>query len=298
MTTVAFIGLGIMGAPMAENLVTAGFKVVGYSRKRSSVERLTDHGGHGADSAADAVAQADVVVTMLPDSPDVAGIALGESGFYAAARPGTMHIDCSTINPLVSRRLAEEGSLRGLRVLDAPVSGAESGAVEGTLSIMVGGADDDFAAARPVLEAMGRTVVHVGPPGAGQTVKAANQLIVAGTVELVAEAMVFLQAHGVGLEAAVRVLGGGLAGSAVLERKGPGMLARDFAPGFRVDLHHKDLGIVISAAREVGVPLPLGAQVAQLMGAAKARGHSGLDHTALLLLIEDLAGRPPAPSVA
>jgi 2-hydroxy-3-oxopropionate reductase len=293
MTTVAFIGLGIMGAPMADNLVAAGHDVVGFSRRRAPVDRLIARGGRGADSVTEAVVGAEAVITMVPDGPDVTGLALGEHGFYAAVKPGALHIDCSTIAPETSRQLAAAGAERGVRVLDAPVSGAESGAIEGTLSIMVGGAADDVEAARPLLEAMGKTVVHVGAAGAGQTVKAANQLIVAGTVQLVAEAMVFLQAHGVELATATRVLAGGLAGSTVLERKGPGMIARNFAPGFRVDLHHKDLGIVTAAARQAGVTVPLGAHVAQLMGAVRARGQGGLDHTALLLLVEELSGRAP-----
>ena len=291
MTTVAFIGLGIMGGPMAANLVKAGFEVVGHNRSTDPVRRLVDAGGRGAASVAEAVASADVVVTMVPDSPDVEDVALGADGIYARARPGTLHVDMSTIRPDVARRLAEAGRERGLRVLDAPVSGGEQGAVEGTLSVMVGGEPADVADARPVLEAVGGTVVHVGPAGAGQTVKAANQLIVGGTLELVAEALVFLEASGVDTGAAVEVLAGGLAGSAVLDRKAPAMLARDFTPGFRVELHHKDMGIVTAAAREAGVVIPLGAVVAQLLASLQAQGDGGLDHGALLSLVERLSGR-------
>ena len=291
MTTVAFIGLGIMGGPMAANLVKAGFEVVGHNRSPDPVRRLVDAGGRGAASVAEAVASADVVVTMVPDSPDVEDVALGADGIYARARPGTLHVDMSTIRPDVARRLAEAGRKRGLRVLDAPVSGGERGAVEGTLSVMVGGEPADVADARPVLEAVGGTVVHVGPAGAGQTVKAANQLIVGGTLELVAEALVFLEASGVDTGAAVEVLAGGLAGSAVLDRKAPAMLARDFTPGFRVELHHKDMGIVTAAAREAGVVIPLGAVVAQLLASLQAQGDGGLDHGALLSLVERLSGR-------
>ena len=291
MTTVGFIGLGIMGGPMAANLVRAGFEVVGHNRSPDPVRRLVDAGGRGAGGVAEAVAAADVVVTMVPDSPDVEAVALGADGVYASARPGTLHVDMSTIRPDVARRLAEAGRERGLRVLDAPVSGGEQGAKEGTLSVMVGGEPADVAKARPVLEAVGRTVVHVGPAGAGQTVKAANQLIVAGTLELVAEALVFLEASGVDTGAAVEVLAGGLAGSAVLDRKAPAMLARDFTPGFRVELHHKDMGIVTAAAREAGVVIPLGAVVAQLLASLKAQGDGGLDHGALLTLVERLSGR-------
>jgi 2-hydroxy-3-oxopropionate reductase len=291
MTTVGFIGLGIMGGPMAANLAGAGFEVVGYNRSPDPVRRLEERGGRGADSLAAAVAEAEVVVTMLPDSPDVEAVALGDDGIYARARPGALHLDMSTIRPDVARRLAAAGAERGLRVLDAPVSGGEQGAIDATLSIMVGGDRGDFDDARPVLEAVGKTVVHVGPAGAGQTVKAANQLIVAGTLELVAEAIVFLEASGVDTEAAVRVLAGGLAGSAILERKAPAMLRRDFAPGFRVELHHKDMGIVTAAAREAGAVIPLGAAVAQLLASLQARGDGGLDHSALLKLVEELSGR-------
>ncbi|HWD42945.1 MAG TPA: 2-hydroxy-3-oxopropionate reductase [Actinomycetota bacterium] len=291
MTTVGFIGLGIMGGPMAANLVEAGFEVVGHNRSPDPVRRLEERGGRGADGVAAAVAEAEVVVTMLPDSPDVEAVALGDDGIYARARPGTLHLDMSTIRPEVARRLAAAGAERGLRVLDAPVSGGEQGAVDATLSIMVGGDRRDVDDARPVLEAVGRTVVHVGPAGAGQTVKAANQLIVAGTLELVAEAIVFLEASGVDTEAAVEVLAGGLAGSAVLERKAPAMLRRDFTPGFRVELHHKDMGIVTAAAREAGAVIPLGAAIAQLLASLQARGDGGLDHSALLKLVEELSGR-------
>jgi 2-hydroxy-3-oxopropionate reductase len=291
MTTVGFIGLGIMGGPMAANLVKAGFEVVGYNRSPEPVQRLVEQGGRGAGSLAEAVRDADVVVTMVPDSPDVEAVTLGEDGIYAQARPGTLHLDMSSIRPDVAKKVGEAGRERGLRVLDAPVSGGEQGAIDATLSIMVGGDPQDFADARPVLEAVGKTIVHVGPVGSGQTVKAANQLIVAGTIELVAEAIVFLEAYGVDTEAAVKVLAGGLAGNAILDRKAANMLRRDFTPGFRIELHHKDMGIVTSAAREAGVVIPLGAVVAQLVASLKAQGDGGLDHSALLKLVEQLSGR-------
>jgi 2-hydroxy-3-oxopropionate reductase len=290
-TTVGFIGLGIMGGPMAANLVKAGYSVVGYNRSPEPVERLVAAGGQGASSVAEAVAGADVVITMLPDSPDVESVALGEDGVFANAKPGLLYIDCSTIRPDVAARLAAEGTKRGIGVVDAPVSGGEQGAIDASLSIMVGGSPEDFAAARPVLEAMGKTVVHVGPAGSGQTVKAANQLIVAGTIQLVAEAIVFLEAYGVDMESAIKVLAGGLAGNAILDRKAAGMLARRFDPGFRIDLHHKDLGIVQAAAREAGVVIPVGALVSQLVASLRAQGHGSLDHSALLLIVEQLSGR-------
>ncbi len=291
MTTVAVIGLGIMGGPMAANLVKAGFDVVGYNRTPGKVQALVEAGGRGAQDVAEAVRDADVIITMVPDSPDVEAVTIGEDGVFANARRGALYIDMSSIRPDVAVRVAEAGRKAGLRVLDAPVSGGEAGAVEGSLSIMVGGEPDDFAAAKPVLDAVGKTIVHVGPAGSGQTVKAANQLIVAGNIELLAEAIVFLEAYGVDTKAALEVLGGGLAGSTVLTRKGAGMLARSFQPGFRLALHHKDLGIVTSAAREAGVVIPLGAVVAQLVAALVARGDGGLDHSGLLKLVQELSGR-------
>jgi len=290
-TTVAVIGLGIMGGPMAANLVKAGYEVVGYNRSSAKVEELVAAGGRGAASVAEALADADVVVTMVPDSPDVEEVATGDDGLIAHAKAGATWVDCSTIRPDVAVALAGQAAEAGLKAVDAPVSGGQQGAVDATLSIMVGGEAADVEAVRPVLEAVGKTVVHVGPSGSGQTVKAANQLIVAGTIELVAEALVFLEAHDVDTTAAVEVLAGGLAGNRILDRKAASMAAREFTPGFRVDLHHKDLGIVTAAAREAGVAIPLGAHTAQLMQALRQEGHGDLDHSALLLLVEQLSGR-------
>jgi 2-hydroxy-3-oxopropionate reductase len=291
MTTVAFVGLGIMGGPMAGHLVGAGFDVVGYNRSPQKVQQLVERGGRGADSIADAVRGADIVAVMVPDSPDVQDVLAGEGGVFDSAKPGTLVIDFSSIRPDVTAQLAAQAKEKGLRILDAPVSGGQAGAEAAALSIMVGGEEADFEAARPVLDAVGKTIVHVGPNGSGQTVKAANQLIVAGNIQLLAEAVVFLEAYGVDTKAALTVLGGGLAGSKVLDQKGENMLSRSFQPGFRIELHDKDLGIVTSAAREAGVVVPLGAVVAQLMAAAKANGDGGLDHSALLRGVLRLSGR-------
>ncbi|SDL50403.1 2-hydroxy-3-oxopropionate reductase [Nonomuraea jiangxiensis] len=290
MTSIAFIGLGIMGSPMAVHLVKAGHSVTGYNRTPAKARALAEAGGRVADSIAEAARGAEVVALMLPDSPDVRGVLTGEAGVFAHAAPGTLIIDFSSIRPDVTRELAGEAARHGLRYLDAPVSGGEAGARNAALSIMVGGESDDFEAAKPIFDAVGRTVVHVGPSGAGQTVKAANQLVVAANIEALAEAVVFLRAYGVDLEAALEVLGGGLAGSAVLTQKRANMLNHSFEPGFRIELHHKDMGIVTSAAREAGVVLPLGALVAQLVAAAKAAGDGGLDHSALLRGVERLSG--------
>jgi len=295
MTTIGFIGLGLMGSPMAVHLAEAGFTVAGYNRTPEKAEPLVAAGGRAATSIADAVRDADVVAVMLPDSPDVRNVLAGDDGVFANAKPGTLVIDFSSIRPDVATELARQGADQGLRILDAPVSGGEAGAKNATLSIMVGGAAADFAAARAVFDAVGKTVVHVGPSGAGQTVKAANQLIVATNIQALAEAVVFLRAHGVDLDAALDVLGGGLAGSAVLTQKRQNMRDGAFEPGFRVALHHKDLGIVTAASREAGVILPVGALVAQLMASAVAVGDGGLDHSALLRGVERLSGAPTPP---
>jgi 2-hydroxy-3-oxopropionate reductase len=290
-TRIGFIGLGIMGAPMAANLIKAGFDVSGHNRSSPAVDRLVALGGHAAESVADLTRAADVIITMLPDSPDVETVALGAGGIVEAGRAGQLYLDMSTISPHTAVAVAQAAEAKGIRALDAPVSGGEQGAIDGTLSVMCGGAADAFEAALPVLNAVGATVVHVGPNGSGQTVKAANQLVVAGTIELVAEAIVLLEAAGVDPTAGLRVLAGGLAGNRILDRKAQGMLARDFKPGFRVDLHHKDLRIALGVAEQAGVVVPLAAVVAQLMSALRARGDGGLDHTALLKIVELLSGR-------
>ncbi len=291
MTNIAIIGLGIMGLPMAKNLVKAGYSVTGYNRSQAPIDALVAAGGRGAASVADAVKGADVVITMVPDSPDVAGVVRGEDGVFANAQAGALWIDTSSIRPDIAKELAEEAVAAGFGVVDAPVSGGEQGAIDAVLSIMVGGSADDFAKAEPVLNAIGKTVVHVGPSGAGQTVKAANQLIVAVNIQALAEAVVFLEAYGVDTDAALKVLGGGLAGSKVLDQKGQKMLNRDFAPGFRLALHNKDLGIVTAAARQAGITVPLGSAVAQLVTSLVARGDGGLDHSGLFKLTTELSGR-------
>ncbi|MFI6377106.1 2-hydroxy-3-oxopropionate reductase [Streptomyces sp. NPDC050546] len=293
METVGVIGLGVMGAPMAANLVKAGYDVIGYCRSPGPVERLAAAGGRAATSVADVTARADAVLTVLPDSPDVEEVVLGADGVLRHARDGLLLIDFSTVRPETSAAVAEAARKAGVRPLDAPVSGGERGAIDGTLSIMAGGREEDFAAARPLFEAVGRTVVHVGGDGAGQTVKAANQMIVGGVIALVSEALVLLEASGVPADSALTVLKGGLAGNQVMNVKGESMLARSFEPGFRIDLHHKDLGIALSVARSKGVATPLTGVVAQLLTAARARGLGSLDHSALLLLVEELAGRAP-----
>ncbi|WP_022883770.1 NAD(P)-dependent oxidoreductase [Glaciibacter superstes] len=291
MSTIAFIGLGVMGLPMATNLVAAGHRVIGVNRGAVPRDALEQAGGESTVVLAQAVREADVIITMLPDSPDVEGVMLGDGGILAFARKNSLVIDMSSIAPASAIHLSAAAADRGLAIVDAPVSGGESGAIAGKLSIMVGGEPEAFGRAEPYFAALGTTVRHVGPAGAGQTVKAANQLLVAGIIGLVSEALVFLDAYSVDLETAASVLAGGLAGNRILDQKVQGMLAHEFVPGFRLELHHKDLGNLMDAARSAGVTLPVSAVVAQLVGAANARGNGSLDHSALLLELEGLSAR-------
>jgi 2-hydroxy-3-oxopropionate reductase len=289
--TIAFIGLGIMGAPMAANLVRAGHTVTGYDLSQPSIDKLVAEGGRGADSIAAAVWGAEIVITMLPADPHVESVMLGDDGVLAHAATGALVIDMSSVTPQLAIRVSEAARAVGLRALDAPVSGGEAGAIEGVLSIMAGGEQPDFDEALPVLEALGTTIVLVGPAGAGQTVKVANQLIVAVNIQACAEAVVFLEKSGVELATALDVLNGGLAGSTVLTRKKGNFLNREFAPGFRIDLHHKDMGNLLSAARAVGAPMPAASLVADFISALRNAGDGGLDHSALLRNMERLNGK-------
>ncbi|MBM3660578.1 MAG: 2-hydroxy-3-oxopropionate reductase [Actinobacteria bacterium] len=288
---VGFVGLGIMGKPMARNLLRAGFEVTVFSRSPGPVEEVVADGARRATSLADLAAGRDVVITMILDSPDVEAVVLGADGILDHADPGTVIVDMSTVRPETARKVAAAAAAKGCGALDAPVSGGDVGAREGTLSIMVGGEAADLERARPVLEAMGTTIEHVGPAGAGQTVKAANQLIISGTLAVLAEAVVMLEACGVDPTTALRVLDGGMAQSRILERKGPQMVERRFDPGFRVDLHLKDMGIVLATARERDVAVPVAGLVTQLLASLQATGRGTLDHSALFLLTEELSGR-------
>lgn len=296
MTDVAFIGLGIMGAPMAANLVAAGHRVRGYSRTPATRHAAAASGIEATDTASAAVDAAEVVITMLPDTPDVLGLLFAEAGGAAGCSLAdriaaeAIVIDMSTIEPGASIEIAEHFEKRGISALDAPVSGGQAGAEEGTLSIMVGGDQDAFGRSLPLLEAMGSTIVRVGPAGSGQAVKAANQLMVAGHLQMLAEALVFLGSQGVDPELALDVIGGGLAGSTVLTRKRRNYLDANYTPGFRLTLHDKDLGIVARTAREAGLALPATALVSQLVASLVAQGHGALDHSALHLLATQMNG--------
>jgi 2-hydroxy-3-oxopropionate reductase len=286
---VGFIGLGIMGKPMARNLLKAGYELVAYNRSREKADDLAEEGATAGESPRDVAEQSDVVVTMLPDSPEVREVVAGEGGVLEGIEEGSLLVDMSTISPVVTEELAAEVEKKGARMLDAPVSGGEPGAVEGTLSIMVGGREEDFEKVRPIFDVLGDTVVRVGEVGSGQVVKACNQIVVALVIEAVSEALVLGSKAGVDPAKIIEVLSGGLAGNKVMEAKKSFFLEHDFDPGFRVELHHKDLGIALSAAREYGVALPVTAIVDQMLEALVAKGSGNRDHSAILTLLEDLA---------
>ena len=277
-----------MGKPMAENLIEAGYDLVVYNRTREKAEGLD--GATVADTPREVAEQSGIIITMLPDSPQVEVVLDGEDGVLEGIKEGALIVDMSTISPVVTEELSEKAKERGASMLDAPVSGGDVGAIEGTLSIMVGGGEEDFKRARPLFEAMGGTVTHVGPVGTGQVVKAANQIVVALTIEAVSEALVLGSKGGVKPEKILDVLGGGLAGNKVMEVKREKLLSHSFDPGFRVELHHKDLGIALAAGREYGVALPVTAVVDQMLETLKMRGRGDQDHSALLTLIEESSG--------
>jgi 2-hydroxy-3-oxopropionate reductase len=289
---IGFVGLGIMGMPMARNLMDAGYELVLHNRTRHKAEELANAGRAGvADSPAEVARNSEVVISMLPGPPEVEEIFAGEEGLLDGAGEGSLLIDMSTSSPLLARELALRARERGAGTLDAPVSGGDVGAIEGTLSIMVGGDLADFQRATALLEVLGNTVTHVGPTGAGQLTKAANQIVVALTIEAVSEALVLGSAGGVSPEKILEVLSGGLASNKVMEVKRHKFLSHEFEPGGKVEFHHKDLGIALAAGREYGVVLPATAIVDQMFEALMTRGRGRWDHSALLTLIEDLSRR-------
>ncbi len=288
-TTIGFIGLGIMGKPMARNLMKAGYQLVVYNRSPGPMNELAAEGARTASNPREVAEQSNVVITMLPDSPQVQEVMTGENGVLAGAKANALVIDMSTISPVVTQQLAQAAQARGVRMLDAPVSGGDVGAQQGTLSIMVGGSSEDFERAKPLFEVLGKTIVHVGGTGAGQVVKACNQIVVALTIEAVSEALVLGSKAGVDPEVILQVLSGGLAANRVMEVRGPNFLQHNFQPGFKIALHEKDLGIALAAGREYGVPLPVTAIVDQMLQILKLRGQGEQDHSALLKLIEDWA---------
>jgi len=287
--TIGFIGLGIMGRPMARNLLQAGYSLVAHNRSREPVEELSALGAQPARSPREVAGRSDVVITMLPDSPDVEAVVLGADGVMAGIRPGSIFIDMSTVSPTVAIRVAQIGAERGVGVLDAPVSGGDIGAQKGTLTIMVGGHEETFRRALPVFEVLGKNIVHCGGPGAGQTVKACNQVLVAVTIAGVAEALVLGTKAGVDPAKIVQVLSGGLGRCGVLENRGERILNRDFGPGFRGRLHYKDLRIAQAAGQAFGAVLPVTALVHELFKQMTLMGRGEMDHTGLLTVIESLS---------
>src|SRR6266480_1525507 len=287
--TIGFIGLGIMGKPMAHNLLKAGFPVIVHNRHQVVTDELVAAGASAGVRPREIAASCDVLITMLPDAPQVEEVLLGSEGVIEGAREGLIVIDMSTISPIVTRTLAARLAERGIAMLDAPVSGGDKGAIAGTLSIMVGGEEATFQRCLPIFQALGKTVVHVGESGAGQVVKACNQIVVALVIEAVSEALVLGSKAGVDPAKILQVLGGGLAANRVMELRGASMLAHDFTPGGRVRFHHKDLGFALETARRYGVSLPLTAQVDQMFASLEVKGRGDLDHSALLTYLEDLA---------
>jgi 2-hydroxy-3-oxopropionate reductase len=289
MERIGFIGLGIMGKPMARNVLKAGFPVVVFNRSESAIADLAKSGAIPATSPKMVAEQSDIVITCLPDSPDVEAVVLGHDGILAGARAGMLMIDMSTIAPATSKKIHTELKTYGIQSLDAPVSGGDIGAQQGTLSIMVGGEKDAFDRALPVLQTLGKNIVHIGEAGAGQVTKACNQIVVAMTVQAVAEALTFAKKSGVDPAKVRDALLGGFAQSRVLEVHGKRMLESSFQPGFKLDLHRKDMNIVLQTAREIGLPLLGGSQVAALMDALIAQGKGELDNAAIVTLYEMLS---------
>src|SRR5437867_49917 len=289
-TKVGFIGLGIMGKPMAKNLIKAGFTLVVHNRSRTAVDELVKLGATAAGSPREAASSVDTIITMLPNSPDVESVALGENGIKEGAARGQLFLDMSTINPIVSQKIAKELEPLGVAMVDAPVSGGEKGAIDAALSIMAGGKPEDFERALPVFNALGKTITHMGPLGAGGFTKLANQIIVAVNLTAIGEALVFGAKAGVDPQKMIRALAGGLAGSKCLDQKSEKILSGDFAPGFTIDLHFKDLNLIHDAAQTIGVPIPTAAFVEQIFAALRVRGRGGLDHSGVITLFADLAG--------
>ncbi|MDQ0338106.1 2-hydroxy-3-oxopropionate reductase [Caldalkalibacillus uzonensis] len=289
MERIGFIGLGIMGKPMAINLLKAEYQLVVYNRSKPKVDELVAKGAEAAGSPREVAEKSSVIITMLPDSPQVEEVLTGPDGVFDGVKKGSLIIDMSTISPVVARNLSEEARKYGASMLDAPVSGGEPGAIQGTLSIMVGGSTEDFERAKPLFEVMGKTITLVGEAGAGQIVKACNQIVVALTIGAVSEALVLGSKAGVNPAKILDVLSGGLAGNKVMEVRRSNFLEHDFKPGFKIDLHHKDLRIALETGRDYGVSLPLSAVVDQMMSSLVARGDGSKDHSAVLTLIEDLA---------
>ena len=293
MLRVAYIGLGLMGKSIARNILKAGFPLTVHNRSRAAVDELAGLGAQTADSPRAAAAQADVVFTNLPDTPDVLAVALGPDGIIASAREGLVFVDNSTIQPAAARRIAEELGRKGTLSLDAPVSGGDIGARDGTLAIMVGGPAAALETVRPVFQAVGKTITHVGESGAGQIAKAANQIMVAAQMVAMAELLVFARQAGADPRRVVDAIRGGAAQCWTLDVKPPRLFAGERGPGFKARMQLKDLDIVVASAREYGAPLPSAAGHAQLFRAMQQMGMGELDNSAVIGVLEALAGLEP-----
>ncbi len=290
---IGLIGLGLMGKPMARNLLKHGYTVTVFNRSQPAVAELISEGAAGADSPRAVAENADGVITMLPDSPDVESVMMGAHGILAGTRPGMLLIDMSTISPQTTITLATAAREQGVDMLDAPVSGGDVGAIAGTLSIMVGGEKTAFDRAYPIFEALGKTITYCGPNGSGQIVKACNQLAAAIILEAVSEALVFGTKLGVEPEIILKVLGGGLAQNRIMDLRGPTMIQHRFEPGGKARFHRKDLGIVLQMAREHNIALPATVLVDMLFASLIASGGGDLDHSALMTVIERLSNFTP-----
>jgi 2-hydroxy-3-oxopropionate reductase len=287
---IGFVGLGIMGKPMAKNLLKAGYSLTVYDVRAEPVEELVTDGASMAPSSREVAQVTDTIITMLPDSADSERAILGENGVLEGAKAGSIIIDMSSIAPLVSQKIAAEAAGKSVEMLDAPVSGGEPGAIAGTLAIMVGGKQEVFDQCLPILNSVGRSVVRVGDVGAGNFVKLANQIIVAANIEAVGEAFALAQKAGIDPELVFQAIRGGLAGSAVMEAKAPMIMDRNFNPGFRIRLHQKDLHNALLTGKDLGVPLPVTGLVQQMLGALMNQGKGDNDHSAIVNFIEDMAG--------
>ncbi|MCS7116721.1 MAG: 2-hydroxy-3-oxopropionate reductase [Nitrososphaerota archaeon] len=286
---IGFIGLGVMGKPMSKNLLKAGYSLVVYDIRPEPVEELVKLGAERANSPKEVAEKCNIIITMLPDGPDVEQVILGPNGVLEGLRKGSIVIDMSSISPIVAKRVAMEVEKKGGEMLDAPVSGSEPSAIEGTLAIMVGGKEEVFKKCLPIFQAMGKTITLVGGSGAGQIAKLANQIIVALNIAALSEALVLATKAGLDPEVVFQAIRGGLAGSMVMERKAPMIMDRNFKPGFRIKLHQKDLRNVMQAATEYNVPLPFTSLAYQVLNALVNEGKGDLDHSAIVLFLEDLA---------
>ncbi|MDL2268474.1 2-hydroxy-3-oxopropionate reductase [Desulfosarcina sp. OttesenSCG-928-A07] len=287
---IGFVGLGIMGKPMCKNLIKAGYSVICFSRSRPAMDEAAKAGAAAAGSISELAPQCRIIITMLPDSPDVRQVALGEGGIRDNAAPGTLLVDMSSIAPLASREIHDALAAKNIRMLDAPVSGGEPKAVNGTLSVMVGGDVKDLEEARPILDVLADSVTHVGPIGAGNIAKLANQAIVAVNIAVLAEALTLAKKAGADPERVFQAIRGGLAASAVMDAKAPMMLSHNTQPGFTLDLHIKDLANVQEAGHSLAAPMPLVALVMEMMQSLKTGGHGSADHSVLSRFYEELAG--------